>query len=1109
MKNYGQVIAKLRKKHGLTQEQLGKKLNVTYQAISKWENNLSEPDLATIEKIVEIFNIDIGEFFSMANNNENDKPIIENKKEIINTKENIIKEKPWYIVIGLSIAIFILFLCALLIPRTYNASQIYKMVDESVFCITVEGPNAKQAGTGFFINNTGLAVTNYHVIENTTKGKIKLNNGRSYGIKKIVGASKEKDIAIIQVNINKSKSVRIGDSNKINVGDTVYAIGYPESFVLGSNESTLTQGIISKTSYNIEGNNYIQTTVDITHGNSGGVLVNTRGQVIGITTLAITDGTIDYMNMAIPINKINTIKRNVNMSLSEFFEYGKPHRVNFIANGSVYQSQSVQYKKQASPIDCNITGYIFEGWYINTDYTINFDFATRITKNTDVYAKLIPIKTTVKFELDGGYANQHVQDVQMEFNETIDFLIPEKPGHEFVGWLDSDSNIYTNGDKWNKVEDTSLTASWKVATYNITYILNGGTNGENPSSYTYFDEDFRLKDPTKTGHDFLGWYLDENYTTKVNAICKYREGNITLYAKFELSTYTIKFSMDYDSEIENNTLIVKYGDKIILPKPTKDREGYTFSNWKYYIKNQVYQNLENTEFTWTITEDVYLYPVWEPKTYKIAINDYITGNKIRVAFISEGKLVETGEITQSNALKYPKHIPFKEGYLFTGWYIDKECTQLFDFSSYLENDINLYAGFIYNNNLPTHDFNNNYLPLEDGKTTVEKFFYGLENMEMTISIIGNNTSYGYSLEIHDITQNMMLGKVTMNCETYYRCSDTYVTKKINFNVTKDHIYKIYAISESMVVHSEKAWKIEETFYYPIISTQKIHLDDNGPLIKEVTFDSNFTLPSPYIYYGDSLRYYYYNENNEKVYLTNSDGESLKKYDIPKDITVYLDNVSSKITYVLNGGINNENNKTKFDDFEIVTLYAPTQEHYEFLGWYENRDFIGEPVNFVSGYSKTLYARWKGLEGFKIDAYQNYATITQYTGTAEILYIPKYYNGVEITHIGVGAFDKNTTIKELHIPETIEEIPAPYYTYDVEFPLGIRVYIDSKYIIDDILKTSATWWNNICGGMLVAANEIYLLSSYPQSLQDNLAANKFSFTETIEKDGKLYHKFVKQ
>ena len=194
MKKYGEIISKLRKQHGLTQEQLGKKLNVSYQAVSKWENNLSEPDLETIEKIAEVFGISMSEFFDKETNINNDK--------------NFIKTKPWYLVAGLGILIVVLSLFAFLIPVKYPSSKIYEMVYPSVFCITAEGSGIKQAGTGFFINDKGLAVTNYHVIENCTSGKVQLNNGKTYNISKIVGCDEDKDIAIIQIDIKKSKPVK-------------------------------------------------------------------------------------------------------------------------------------------------------------------------------------------------------------------------------------------------------------------------------------------------------------------------------------------------------------------------------------------------------------------------------------------------------------------------------------------------------------------------------------------------------------------------------------------------------------------------------------------------------------------------------------------------------------------------------------------------------------------------------------------------------------------------------------------------------------------------------------------------------------------------------------
>lgn len=135
MKKYGQVIAKLRKKEGLTQEQLGKKLNVTYQAVSKWENNLSEPDLETIEKIAQLFGITLTDFFDMAQSPEKIYKVESSqKKERIKFGEFVTK-KPWYLVAGLGILIFILSLCAFFVPVKQSSTKIFNNISTSTFCV--------------------------------------------------------------------------------------------------------------------------------------------------------------------------------------------------------------------------------------------------------------------------------------------------------------------------------------------------------------------------------------------------------------------------------------------------------------------------------------------------------------------------------------------------------------------------------------------------------------------------------------------------------------------------------------------------------------------------------------------------------------------------------------------------------------------------------------------------------------------------------------------------------------------------------------------------------------------------------------------------------------
>lgn len=129
MRNYGQLIAKLRKQKGLTQEQLGKKLNVSYQAVSKWENNQSEPSLETIEKLADVFGITISQFFEMANMDEGEIVISNIDKTSVATisnnndgsqnsakgnafVQNLKKYKEWYLMIGLAIVILALALVA-------------------------------------------------------------------------------------------------------------------------------------------------------------------------------------------------------------------------------------------------------------------------------------------------------------------------------------------------------------------------------------------------------------------------------------------------------------------------------------------------------------------------------------------------------------------------------------------------------------------------------------------------------------------------------------------------------------------------------------------------------------------------------------------------------------------------------------------------------------------------------------------------------------------------------------------------------------------------------------------------------------------------------------
>lgn len=157
-------------------------------------------------------------------------------------------------------------------------------------------PNA--LGTGFIINESGDIITNNHVVEGADEISVKLADGRSFEAK-IIGRDEKLDLAVIRLNRpDKMPFVPLGDSDLLQVGDWVMAIGNP--FGLGH---TVTAGIVSAKSRDIGAGPYdefIQTDASINPGNSGGPLFNLNGEVIGINSAIIASG--QGLGFAIPIN---------------------------------------------------------------------------------------------------------------------------------------------------------------------------------------------------------------------------------------------------------------------------------------------------------------------------------------------------------------------------------------------------------------------------------------------------------------------------------------------------------------------------------------------------------------------------------------------------------------------------------------------------------------------------------------------------------------------------------------------------------------------------------------------------------------------------------------
>ena len=172
------------------------------------------------------------------------------------------------------------------------------------------------SGSGFIISSDGYILTNFHVIENSSSITVSSYNGENYDAK-LIGYDESNDIAVLKIEAEGLAPVVLGNSDNLNVGDSVVAIGNP----LGELTFSLTSGAISAKGREVTFSggitmNLLQTDCAINSGNSGGALFNLYGEVIGVTNAkysssSSSEASIDNIGFAIPINSIRSIVESI------------------------------------------------------------------------------------------------------------------------------------------------------------------------------------------------------------------------------------------------------------------------------------------------------------------------------------------------------------------------------------------------------------------------------------------------------------------------------------------------------------------------------------------------------------------------------------------------------------------------------------------------------------------------------------------------------------------------------------------------------------------------------------------------------------------------------
>ena len=328
-------------------------------------------------------------------------------------------------------------------------------------------------------------------------------------------------------------------------------------------------------------------------------------------------------------------------------------------------------------------GYTFTFWSLEGQST-GYDYSTPITSNIKLYSNYVIQSRAVIFNDEN-----RLTTVEVEWGNTVSPIGDKgKEGYTFSHW-----SLEINGTPFNFntpiTEPTTLFAVYNVDTYNINYILNGGSASGNPTTYTIESPDITINNASKTGYTFDGWTEGSESAQNPFIIRHGSTGDKALTAHYTPIEYNITYHLEGGSLEEGKTNPTKYtieSETITLNNPSKT--GYTFKGW--------------TGSNGTVPQITTTIPTGSTEDKEYTANYEI--NKYTVTFIDQG--VQYGEIETVNyneTAPTPSQNPSKTGYTFDHWSLEENGTA-YNFSTPITEDIVLYS--VYNINQYTVTYMN-------------------------------------------------------------------------------------------------------------------------------------------------------------------------------------------------------------------------------------------------------------------------------------------------------------------------------------------------------------------------------------------------------------------
>ncbi len=543
-----------------------------------------------------------------------------------------------------------------------------------------------------------------------------------------------------------------------------------------------------------------------------------------------------------------------------------------------------------------VTAYEYKGAYVDEAYNIPFVDGTLLNATMRIYLKYEPITYTINYHgatVDGNPTSYTVE------NDGITILDAVKAGYVFDGWYRTEA--FENQVTFlvpGTYGDIDLYAKFTPIVYTITYVREGGVFTETPvENYTVEDADIVLASLWKAYYDFGGWFLDEALTEAVTEIDTALAQNVTVYAKFTPTVYTVTYVMNGGSTEE--TLVERYTvESNVITLPALAKSNYTFNGW--FLDEALTE--EVIEIGVADPDNITLYAKFTPNVYTVT---YVMNGGTTEETLVENYTVEDENIALPTIAKHY--------YTFNGWFLDEALTEaVTEIDTALAQNVTVYAKFTPTVYTVTYVMN--------GGTTEETLVenYTVEDENIALPTIAKNyyTFNGWFLD-EALTEAVAEIDTTLaqNVTVYAKFTPTVytITYVMNGGTTEETLVENYTVED-------------ENIALPTIA--KHYYTFNGWFLDEALTEAVAEIDTTLA-------------QNVTVYAKFTP-------------TVYT------ITYVMNGGTTEvtlvENYTVESDTIVLPEL---TKEGYVFNGWYLDETLSNSvtEINAENPQNVTVYARF--------------------------------------------------------------------------------------------------------------------------------------------------------